>query len=79
MIKPYDIFEIEENGTPLWFASAVSIEEARFHIEKIAVQGGGEFLVLNQKTGDKVVMKSRKPLRRNATEESRPQTSGGAA
>jgi hypothetical protein len=57
MTAPFDIFENEKTGTVLWLGSATTIEEARERIHQVAAQSPAEYLVLNQKTGDKVVIK----------------------
>jgi hypothetical protein len=54
---PFDIFENEKSGTVLWVGSAVTIEDARSRIQKIAQRSPCEYVVLNQKTGNKVVIK----------------------
>lgn len=57
MTAPFDIFENEKSGTVLWVGSAATIEDARFRIQKIAENSPGEYVVLNQKTGKKVVVR----------------------
>ena len=57
MTAPFDIFENEKTGTVLWVGSAATIEEARARIDQIAARSAADYLVLNQKTGNKVVIK----------------------
>ena len=57
MTTPFDIFENEENGTVLWVGSAATIEEAKARIHQVAPHSSAEYLVLDQKTGNKVVIK----------------------
>jgi hypothetical protein len=57
LTAPFDIFENEKTGTVLWVGSAKTIDEARVRIRQVAPQSPAEYLVLNQKTGDKIVIK----------------------
>ena len=57
MTAPFDIFENEKSGTVLWVGSASTIEDARSRIQKIGQHSPGEYVVLNQKTGNKVVIR----------------------
>jgi len=56
MTLPIDIFKIDSDG-PRWLQAAASLEEARAHIQKIAGAATGEYLLMNQVTGNKVVLK----------------------
>ena len=57
MTAPFDIFEKEKSGTVLWLGSAISIEDAEVRIQRYAASGSGEYLVLNQLTGNKHIVK----------------------
>ena len=57
MTAPFDIFENEKSGTVIWLGSAATIEEAKARIHQVAAHSPTEYLVLNQKTGSKVVIK----------------------
>ena len=57
MTAPFDIFETEKGGTVVWLGSAITLEDAKARIEKVAERTSGEYLVLNQKTGNKLVVK----------------------
>jgi hypothetical protein len=67
---PIDIFLVE-TGSVRWLETAASIEEAKARIQEVAVHSPGEYLLLNQKTGNKIV------LRPNAAN-SAPSTGGDA-
>jgi hypothetical protein len=54
MTAPFDIFEAEIGGTVVWLGSAITLEDAKARIEKVAVRTSGEYLVLNQRTGNKL-------------------------
>jgi hypothetical protein len=56
MTLPIDIFRIDGDG-PRWIQAAASLEEARAHVNKLAGASPGDYLVMNQITGSKVVIK----------------------
>jgi hypothetical protein len=56
MTLAIDIFRIDGDG-PRWIQAAASLEEARAHINKLAGASPGDYLVMNQITGSKVVIK----------------------
>jgi hypothetical protein len=57
MTAPFDIFEKEKSGTVLWLGSAISMEDAQVRIQRHAASTSGEYLVLNQQTGNKLIVK----------------------
>jgi hypothetical protein len=57
MIAPYDIFESEASGDVLWLGSAATLEDAKACVEEIAVRSASEYLLLNQATGNKFVIR----------------------
>jgi hypothetical protein len=57
MTAPFDIFQAETSGDVLWLESAVTLEEAHARVQELAAHSPGEYLLLNQKTGDKIVIK----------------------
>jgi len=54
---PIDIFRVEPKGV-LWLESTGSVDEARMRVQQLAEQNPGEFVVLNQTTGSKLMIKS---------------------
>ena len=56
MTAPFDIFENEKTGTVLWVGSAKTIEEARARVDQFSAHSSADYLILNQKTGNKVVI-----------------------
>ncbi len=54
---PFDIFRAESNGSVLWIGSAASVAEAKACIQRQSASSAGEFLLLNQETGSKLVIK----------------------
>ena len=57
MTTPFDIFENEKSGAVIWLGSAATIEEAKARIRELGVRSHTEYLVLNQQTGNKMVIK----------------------
>jgi hypothetical protein len=55
MTLPFDVFRVDANGVR-WLRSAATIEDAKAHIAE-AGSTAGEYLLLNQLTGSKVVLK----------------------
>jgi hypothetical protein len=53
MFHPLDIFEIDSNGGILWRGAAVDFKAARGFIEQLALSASGEYLILNQHTGQR--------------------------
>jgi hypothetical protein len=58
MTIPFDIFQAETNGCVLWLESAATIEQAKARVQELAVYAPGEYLLFNQRTGDKLVVKT---------------------
>lgn len=56
MITSFDIFRVENNGVR-WLEAVANLEEAKSRVQQIAATAPGEFLLLNQCTGDKIFMK----------------------
>jgi hypothetical protein len=56
MTPPFDIFQLETHGMQ-WLGSAATLEDAKARVQELAVRSPGEYLLLNQKTGNKLVIK----------------------
>jgi hypothetical protein len=54
MSHPLDIFKTDPDGSVLWRGAAETLVAAKAYIKKWAVSSPGEYLVLNQHTGDRV-------------------------
>lgn len=50
-----DVFRLETGGV-LWLESAATLESAKARVQELAVYSPGEYLVVDQKTGDKHVI-----------------------
>jgi hypothetical protein len=57
MTEPLDIFIKNENGTYVWKASVGSLQAANQMVEQLATASPGEYLIFNQETNDKIVVK----------------------
>jgi hypothetical protein len=57
MTAPIDIFRADENGAVLWIGSATSVAEAQAQIQSQSEISPGEFLLFNQLTGNKFILK----------------------
>ena len=56
MTDIYDVFRLEGSG-PSWLESAVTFERAKARIQELAVPSPEEYLVLDQGTGNKHVLR----------------------
>jgi hypothetical protein len=52
MTHIFDVFRLEASG-PSWLESAVTFERAKARIQELAVPSPGEYVVLDQGTGNK--------------------------
>jgi len=61
MLEPLDIFIKMEDGTYMWKAAADSFELAKSTVERLATTSPGEYMIFNQATGNKIVVKDGLP------------------
>jgi hypothetical protein len=54
----FDVFQKEAGGSVLWRAAAKTMEEAKAHIQKFAMSAPGEYVILDVRTGNKMVIHS---------------------
>jgi hypothetical protein len=57
MTHPYDVFRVEDAEVH-WLGAVPSLDEALARIREFGQNSPGEYLVLDQKSGDKLVFKS---------------------
>jgi hypothetical protein len=57
MIPPYDIFRTEPNGSSRWLEAASTLDDAKARIQAMAAIAPGEYLIVSQRTGNRLVMK----------------------
>jgi hypothetical protein len=51
-----DIFRVETSGV-LWVESAATMEDAKARVQELAVRSDAEYILLDQKTGNKLVIR----------------------
>jgi hypothetical protein len=61
MLAPLDIFIKMEDGTYVWKAAADSFELAKSTVERLATTSPGEYMIFNQATGNRIVVKDGLP------------------
>jgi hypothetical protein len=54
---PFDLFMIETNGGFRWLAATSTIEDAKTRVQALAQKTPGEFILLDQRTGNKMVLR----------------------
>jgi hypothetical protein len=58
MIVPFDIFQTEPGGSLRWLEAAETLEDAKTRAQELALRAPGEYVILDLKTGNKIVIKS---------------------
>jgi hypothetical protein len=61
MLQPLDIFIKMADETYMWKAAADSFELAKSTVERLATSSPGEYMIFNQATGNKIVVKDGLP------------------
>ena len=56
MIPPFDIFKVESSGLR-WMEVAADLERAKTRVKVLAASSPGEYIILNQETGEKISIK----------------------
>src|SRR5260370_36235520 len=56
MIPPSDIFKVESSGLR-WMEVAADLERAKARVKVLAASSPGEYIILNQETGEKISIK----------------------
>ena len=57
MFYPLDIFKADSDGGVLWRGAAEDFAAAKTYVEKLALSAPGEYLILNQRTGQRQRMR----------------------
>jgi hypothetical protein len=73
MIPRFDLFMVEQSGEISWIGAAESLQEAelqlRMHSHQLAsTKSVGQFLLLDQKTGTRRVVRAREIHEKEATD-----------
>src|SRR5260370_39510127 len=58
MIPPFDIFKVESSG-PRWMEVAADLERAKARVKILATSSPGEYIIANQKTGEKISIQTK--------------------
>jgi len=58
MIPPFDIFKAETDGSVLWIEAAIDLERAKSCVAVLAKSLPCGYIILSQKTGHKISIKS---------------------
>jgi hypothetical protein len=64
MVPPLDIFKIE-GGDVLWRDAAANLAEANSRIRRLGLSSPGEYLILNQHTGQRTLVTPGQPSAQN--------------
>lgn len=56
MMPPFDVFKVEVDGVR-WLESAPDLEVAKARVKALAAASPGEYVILNQKTGERIFVK----------------------
>ena len=57
MTHPIDIFQMDSAGVR-WLEAAPNLEHAKARVKEFAANSPGEYVVLDQKTGNQIVIRS---------------------
>jgi len=59
MLDPFDIFELEQNGSVRWLRAIADLERAKTYVVKILVIATpADYLILNQRTGERIIIQA---------------------
>ena len=58
MTASFDIFQEDAGGTVLWLGTTASLDDAKARAQELASRAPGKYLVLDQRTGHKLVVDS---------------------
>lgn len=56
MLHAFDIFRVDSGGGVLWQGTQENFIRAKTHVQEVAVSSPGQYIILNQRTGEKVVL-----------------------
>jgi hypothetical protein len=65
MVKPFDIFKIVQNGEPVWLEAAQSLETATARVNALRESAPGDYIILSQNTGKRIVFTARGGIKRD--------------
>jgi hypothetical protein len=53
----FDVFHKEASGSVLWRAGAATMEEAKARVQEFAMSVPGDYVILNVRTGNKLLIR----------------------
>ena len=56
MLPPFDIFKVESSGL-CWMEAVSDLQRAKARVKVLAASSPGEYVILNQNTGEKISIK----------------------
>ena len=56
MFKPLDIFKTDSDGSVIWRGAAETFAAAKAYIKELAASAPGEYFVVDQSTGRRVLV-----------------------
>jgi hypothetical protein len=57
MFEPFDIFKLGDAESTVWIDSAQTFDDARASIKEMMLERPGEYIIFNQSTRDRVLIK----------------------
>jgi hypothetical protein len=59
MLDPFDIFKLEQNGSVRWLRAIPDLERAKSYVSKVLVVAApADYLILNQRTGVRIIIQA---------------------
>ena len=59
MMHLFDVFQVDKTGIPLWVETAETLETAKGRVgEMLQLNPTGEYMILNQRTQNKIYVKA---------------------
>jgi hypothetical protein len=66
MIEPLDIFRLEKDGTAVWKGTADNFDAAKSRVRALGTLSPGDYVILDQATGFKTVVKVDGPTKHSS-------------
>ena len=59
MLDSFDIFKVEHNGSVRWLRAIADLERAKSYVSKVLVVAApADYLILNQRTGVRIIIQA---------------------
>jgi hypothetical protein len=56
MLRPLDIFKLENDGSTVWKGTAETLENAKLSVKILAETSPGDYLIFSPATGERTVI-----------------------